>query len=602
MSQPACAHYGPYTEDKKRLYIPGDLAASLDKEQVRGPFRGMRPHSKGSWFLHYKKQYAGLAAKTAWSEAFLTLSQAQQESVKQEKELRNSSASQASSASSCKSPNPLRGHPLRGPRLTYFAVGAVVQDGLQGDLAAAAKAEASHKAMFTAEPGLWLASLQGKYWPWKLALAESWAECHSEPAVPAWPEAPSRATKFWRVLHKAVQLMDGRPYHQWHNHCGRGVAFHSGFLKLVQDLGLVVISPPAADGPGAWAPIKLSCTAGRQHHLRVAASNASGASCPTAVQLQVDKYLAAADQLNSALSSPPTTCQEYITKFKMFEKEISGLRAPHVGGGYTVPWTFRSAAVARMRANGVEALAEPEAVSPKEFAAAFPDQNDWIGQLQGSSSCQTLADFTKLLSYQGPPELLTMKLCLHLEADLQLYNPAWLWQNADQLHSGAQELAGRLGFFPHIAVYLQMLREQWDAEQAEWPELSLQLTAATAVPAVPAGPKRRIKGKGNGSPSCAPTKKARTATSAEELSSAASSPPTGLAAQSMDDNVEAVQSGSRAAGKWQSSPSPAAKPQDTQTAVASILPIDQRLKTALAIPESWLQAEPKARLSIPPSK
>jgi hypothetical protein len=155
------------------------------------------------------------------------------------------------------------------------------------------------------------------------------------------------------------------------------------------------------------------------------------------VQLQINQYLAAADQLNSALSSPPTSCQEYVRKFHAFEKEVSSLKAPHVSGRYTVPWTFRSAAVARMRAYGIEALAEPEAVSPSEFAAAFPDQNDWIGQLQGSSPCETLADFMKLLSYQGPPELLTMKLCLHLEADLQLYNPAWLWQNADQLHSGA---------------------------------------------------------------------------------------------------------------------------------------------------------------------
>ena len=594
MSQPAGAHYGPYNEDKKRLYIPGDLAASLDKEQVRGPFRGMRPHPKhDAWFLHYQKQYVGLAAKTAWSEAFLTLSQAQQERAKKEKELRNSSAS---SSSSCTSPGPLRGHHLRGPRLTYFAVGAVVQDGMQGDLAAAAKAEVSHKAMFTAEPGLWLASLQGKYWPWKSAVAESWAECQSKPPVPAVPEvpeAPSRATKFWRVLHRAVQLMDGRPYHQWHNHCGRSVAFHSGFLKLVQDLGLVVISPPAADQPGAWAPINLSCTAGRKHYLRVAASSAS---CPTVVQLQVDKYLAAADQLNSDLSSPPTTCLEYISKFKSFKEEISRLRAPHVGGGYTVPWTFRSAAVARMRAFGIEALAEPEAVSPAEFAAAFPDQNDWIGQLQGSSPCQTLADFAKLLSYQGPPELLTMKLCLHLEGDLQLYNPAWLWQHANQLHSGAQELAGQLGFFPHIAVYLQMLREQWDAEQAVWPELSLRLTepelSIRLVPAVPAVPQRRLKGKGDPNlRSCTQTKKARTATFAKGKSS--------TGAQSTDD-VVAVPSGSRAANiapgqsgssvVTSASPSPAAKPEDTRTGVPSIsqTAFTRELRTrALQIPSSW---------------
>ena len=102
-----------------------------------------------------------------------------------------------------------------------------------------------------------------------------------------------------------------------------------------------------------------------------------------------------------------------------------------------------------------------------------------------------------------------MKLCLHLEGDLQLYNPAWLWRHADQLHSGALELAGRLGFFPHIAVHLQMLREQWDAEQAEWPKLSLRLTAVNAMPAVPAVPPRRLKGKGDPSPSSAQTKRAR---------------------------------------------------------------------------------------------
>ena len=532
---------GHYTvqEGGKRLYIPADLAASLDKEQDPLPFRGMRAHSKheGSWLLSYKRQYAGTAAKTAWNQAFLTLSKAQQ-SCKEDNQNGNGTSSTCSGQ--------LRGHHLRDPRLTYFAVGAVVQEGLQGDLACAAEAEAAHQVMFTAEPGFWLASLQGKYWPWKLALAESWAECQKKPGVQEVPEAEhSRTTKFWRVLHKAVQLMDGRPYHQWHNHCGRGVAFHSGFLKLVQDLGLVAINPPEGAQPRDWAPVNLSCTAGRQHHLRAAST--SSTSCPPDLQLQLDKYLAAADLLSSTLSSPPRTCQEYISKFIVFQKEVTSLRAPHVGGGYTVPWTFRSAAVARMRANSIKALAKPEAVSPADFAAAFPDQNNWISQLQGSSTCQTLADFLKLLSYQGPPELLTMKLCLHLEADLQLYNPAWLWRHADKLHSGAQELATQLGFFPHIAVYLQLLREQWSSEQAKWPKLSFKLTAAPAVPAVPAVPKNRIKGKGNGPPSSAPLKKARTATASEGLreqtqegATPAASCGADLANQSTDDDVIAV--------------------------------------------------------------
>lgn len=522
-------HYA-FEESGKRRFVPGDLATSLDKEQDPAPFRGMRPHAThvGSWLLHYKGEYLGTAAKTDWSRVFTTLTEAQ----KNQEKGGTSSASSTSSGSSPK--GTLTGHQLRLPRLTYFAVGAVVQDGLQGDLASAAEAEVSHQVMFTAEPGLWLVSLQGKYWPWKLALAESWAACQKPPAVQEVPEPePSRADKFWRVLHRAVQLMDGRPYHQWHNHCGRGVAFHSGFLKLVQDLGLVVISPPAGAQPKAWEPVQLSCTAGRQHHLRAAST--SSASCPPEVQSQVEKYLAAADLLNIALSSPPRTCQEYISKFKVFQQGAASLKAPHVGGGYTVPWTFRSAAVARMRAKSLEALSEPEAVSPADFAAAFPDQNDWISQLQGSSSCQTLADFLKVLGYQGPPELLTMKLCLHLEADLQLYNPSWLWKHADQLHEGARELAEHLGFFPHIAVYLQLLREQWHSTQAKWPKLSLKLAAMPAVPAVtavPAAPAvlKRIRGKSNDLSSPGHPTKSR-ATLQGHLTSSAGSPATSPAAE-----------------------------------------------------------------------
>jgi len=135
-----------------------------------------------------------------------------------------------------------------------------------------------------------------------------------------------------------------------------------------------------------------------------------------------------------------------------------------------------------MRSSGIQALSGADVANLVEFAASFPDQNDWLKEL--FRGLHTVQGVMNVLEYEGPPELLTMKLCLHLESELRLYNAEWLCQNALGLHMGAQLYAKRLGFFPHIGVFLQLLRERWEVEQQVWPNLSLSLEedAWTAAP------------------------------------------------------------------------------------------------------------------------
>ena len=483
------------------------------------PFRGLAyGEKKGDggqfWQVRYKKVHCGRTPLVELNSAFRLL-KSQQDKEK--------------SGTTQNGREGLFGQQLRNPRLTYFAVNAVIGDGIQGDLSAAEAAEELHGAMFTKECGLWLASLQGKYGPWKNALWTAW-QLHGQDAE------EGRVGIFWCVLQHATLEMSKTKYQDWSDHCGKSVAHHSGFLKLLIDLGLVQLHPVKEEGeqvakrrkvgPGAikgsmqpgvsgvpvelpelgkpgFHPVWLSTNKQKQ-----GASHCLQTGPPSPQQtLSTQKYLDTADALHSVLLDPPKTCQEYIAAFKLFQDVVRKHKPPHVNGSYTMPWTFRSAAFARMRHHGIHALSGAPFSNLREFAAAFPDQNDWLSEL--SSGQNTVQGVMNILEYKGPPELLTMKLCLHLEADLMLYNPEWLYQNAAGLHMGAQCLAKRIGFFPHIGVFLQLLRERWEAEKQIWPQLSLSLeddawmassssthgppsAAQASVPGVPGVPAARM--------------------------------------------------------------------------------------------------------------
>lgn len=481
-----------------RLYYEGEsLMVELRRAVSPFPFRGLEFKEQVAglqkWQVRYKGNYCGRVPLSALNSAFKKLKHEQDKEKAEIKKKKQDKCGQEEST-------PARGRTLRIPRLLYLAVNEVTGDGIQGDLSAAEAAEHLHADMFCADRGLWMASLQGKYRPWKDALWTAWHQWGPKEGV----AKETRAISFWRVLQQATLEMSTKGYQDWSDHCGKNVAHHSGFLKLLIDLGLVQLPPPVQEeaigpvpkrrkvqsvvpgvpvvtpllGVPGEHPVRLSTNKLKQnatHHLQTGP--------PSELQrMAIEKYLATADALHKILQDPPKTCQEYIGAFKLFQEAAIQHKPPHVTGSYTLPWTFRSAAYARMRVSGIQALSGAEVADLTQFAASFPDQNDWLKELfKGLRTVQGVMD---VLEYKGPPELLTMKLCLHLESELLLYNAEWLYQNALGLHMGAQLLAERIGFFPHIGVFLQLLRERWEVEQQVWPELSLSLEedAWTAAP------------------------------------------------------------------------------------------------------------------------
>ena len=478
-----------------RLYYEGpSLQVELRRAVSPFPFRGLTFNENVAgqqWGVKYKGNYLGRVPLAALNSAFKKLKDAQDN----EKEIKKQEES-----------TPARkGWALRLPKLLYFAVNEVVGDGMQGDLSAAEAAEELHADMFSMERGLWLASLQGKYGPWKDALWTVWQQWGPKKEA----AMETRASNFWNVLQRATLEMSTRGYQDWSDHCGKNVAHHSGFLKLLIDLGLVQLPPPVKEAMGPLAkrrkgvsgvpvvaevsgvpvvtpslgvpgfhPLRLST-----NRLKQNATHLLQTGLPSTLQrMAIEKYLATADALHRILLDAPRTCQEYIGAFKLFQEAANQHKPPHVNGSYTLPWTFRSAAYVRMRCSGVQALSGADVTSLVEFAVSFPDQNDWLNRL--FAGLHTVQGAMNVLEYKGPPELLTMKLCLHLEPELMLYNAEWLCQNALGLHMGAQLYAKRLGFFPHIGVFLQLLRDRWEVEEQVWPKLSLSLEedAWTAAP------------------------------------------------------------------------------------------------------------------------
>ena len=118
-------------------------------------------------------------------------------------------------------------------------------DLVPGDLQAAVRAMREHSAMFFAEPGLELASIQGKYMPWKETLFIAWQE-HCEQHPELWSPGVAlteRATRTAAVVSWAARAMHGKPLESWALHCGKKVGYHSGFLPLLSRMGIVVTDP-----------------------------------------------------------------------------------------------------------------------------------------------------------------------------------------------------------------------------------------------------------------------------------------------------------------------------------------------------------------------
>ena len=228
---------------------------------------------------------------------------------------------------------------------------------MPGDLQAAVEAKSLHQAMFAVEPGLELASIQGKYMPWKIALFAAWRE-HSARCPESWSpvlDLAPRAARTAAVLSLAAKNLDGVQYAPWALHCGKKVGFHSGFLPLLIRLGIVITDPSTrknkqkkytlpTDG-GQCLPLQLSVTPGTVHYLPE-----RWVSRPETLS-RISSFLQAADVLAEELRNPPSTCKQWMAAVDAVMRRAGPLHATSFAGTrtYLPLWTIRSYAFASMR-------------------------------------------------------------------------------------------------------------------------------------------------------------------------------------------------------------------------------------------------------------
>ena len=402
-----------------------------------------------------------------------------------------------------KFPQQTRSHLAR----LFLAADGVMEDTTPGDITAAILAAKLHKNMFLSEPGLHLASIQGKYQPWKDKLYQAWLEEVAGqpdqwgPGVlePRLTEC-QRSRRLYAVLVRAARSLDGFNYQVWVAHCGRNVSHHSDFLAMLQALDVLTMEPEGGPGVSGSAILRLSQKQqGPKNIYRVQ---------PYTVKLgnTLLGYLKAADQLAAALKEPPRTCAEWLQKYEALCLELRRIKARNLSpetGKYVVPWTFRAAPIGQMRA------AEPPILQlsgTADFTArnlhdAFPDSNSWLTGSHFGAGCGSTLELQARLQYSRETEYLAMRTCLYLDTELQLHNPAWLLKHQAGLRAARVKMEAVLGFTPHLAILLKAIRaDQSDEHEASiyfapsplpasWGHGASQMSQPP--PAAPVEPKRR---------------------------------------------------------------------------------------------------------------
>lgn len=220
-----------------------------------------------------------------------------------------------------------------------------------GDLSSVVSAYRQHADMFQEEPGLMLASVQGKYWPWRVELHKAWM-AQKAAELEWWSPGDKpiniRGMRVLSVVVEAAKSMEGIDYSSWAQHCGKKVSFHSGFLALLLRMGVVVLNRPeelTTTESRRWKPVHLSASSDAMHYLVPQVAKNS-----TAVGA-FSRYCLAGDALQEVLDSPPRTCAEWAAKVDALLARLQEIKSLSMAGSHTylTLWTFRAAAYGSMQ-------------------------------------------------------------------------------------------------------------------------------------------------------------------------------------------------------------------------------------------------------------
>jgi hypothetical protein len=357
---------------------------------------------------------------------------------------------------------------------------AVFHGTVPGDLQAAMEERARCPALVHNAPFLYQVSLRGKEGPWKAALREAFLAAGA-PSLMALgsdvePEAAGAARQAHAIMAAACRSMVGVDRQVWVANTGRGTSFHMGWLPMMaEDAYGVLRGATPADRRAqrmalgltgkeyvllAFDPTVHTERFRQAHRVAVllhaegvprtlrewgstlerveATVRAKGLSVPGCVSLRRPR----GRPRKSSPSTRPSTASTKSTP------------SPRTDWGYHWPRYLRTFLVVEMRAAGIDALAVDTKASSEEMAAMFPDQGQGLSAF-GRDGLSLTAVMDRV-GYAGPPELLSMNLCLFGDAAVTACAPALLEARVPELRGARADYVRAHGIQPHPAVLLEV--------------------------------------------------------------------------------------------------------------------------------------------------
>ena len=360
------------------------------------------------------------------------------------------------------------------------AMAAVFQGTVPGDLQAALEERVRCPALAHNAPFLYQVSLRGKEGPWKEALREAFLAAGA-PSLMALgsdveAEAAGAARQAHAILAMACRSMVGVDRQAWVANTGRGTSFHMGWLPMMaEDAYGVLRGATPADRRAQRLPLGF---VGKEYAVL---------AFDPAVHTEKFRQARRVAELLHA-EGVPRTLSEWGATLERVEVAVRarGLSVPgcatlrrprgrprksspspastkstpstRTDWGYHWPWYLRTFLVVEMRAAGVAALAIDADMSAEAMAAMFPDQGQWLSAFGRDGA--SLTAIMKRVGYTGPPELLSMVLCLFGDAAVTARTPESLEGRVPELRGARADYARAHGIQPHPAVLLEFAAQR----------------------------------------------------------------------------------------------------------------------------------------------
>ena len=214
------------------------------------------------------------------------------------------------------------------------------------------------------------------------------------------------------VIEEAVRRMPhhSRALEAWRLNCGRSTSRTHGFLRMLTQIR--VLKRVKKGGMKLGASGHYALDVGHKH----------------AALKNLEKAHAAGKVLLDIAHRAPKSGSDWIRLQSRAMPALKKMGFPGLSmGGYNAAWSMRCALVAGHTIKNIQRM-DINNPSLKNFARMFPDQAAGVFRVARAVGQRTVADLIKKLQYRGPPQFLSMDLCLI--GALEKFDPQRIMENS----------------------------------------------------------------------------------------------------------------------------------------------------------------------------